>query len=195
MPRKAKNRGLFVSANGKAKSEAVAVLVRAARRARLNYDGFLYVCQQARRKLKLTRPQREQKLPHLLPDAALKRFFQVIQECGDVQHEILLKLLFYTAVRVRELVRIQIDDVESRALPHLHSARQRAKGPLHSVSRQLPARLAKPHEDASREPIFIREHAPRSLHHPPHSTNCSVLSRSGRSDANRSIRICSAIRC
>ena len=126
MPRKAKNGGHFVSANGKAKSEAVAVLVRAARRARLNYDGFLYVCQQARRKLKLTRPQREQKLPHLLPDAALKRFFQIIQECGDVQHEILLKLLFYTAVRVRELVRIQIDDVD---LEHCRIFIQQGKGP------------------------------------------------------------------
>jgi hypothetical protein len=63
MPRRTKNRGHFVSANEKTKSEAVAVLVRAARRARLDYDGFLYVCQQARRKLKLTRPQREHKYP------------------------------------------------------------------------------------------------------------------------------------
>jgi integrase/recombinase XerD len=112
MPRRAQNTGHFVSANQKAKSTAVAIVVRAARRARLDYAGFLYVCQQARRKLKLARPQREHKLPHLLPDAALKRFFQVIQECGDVQHEILLKLLFYTAVRVRELARIHIDDVD-----------------------------------------------------------------------------------
>ena len=56
MPRKTKKTGYFVSANGNAKSDAVAVLVRAARRARLDYDGFLYVCQQARRKLKLARP-------------------------------------------------------------------------------------------------------------------------------------------
>jgi site-specific recombinase XerD len=126
MPRSTKNGGHFVSANGKAKSAAVAVLVRAARRARLNYDGFLYVCQQARRKLKLTRPQRDHKLPHLLPDSALKRFFQIIQECGDVQHEILLKLLFYTAVRVRELVRIRIDDVD---LEHCRIFIQQGKGP------------------------------------------------------------------
>jgi integrase/recombinase XerD len=112
MPRRPQNTGHFVSANQKAKSAAVAIVVRAARRARLDYSGFLYVRQQARRKLKLARPHREHKLPHLLPDAALKRFFQVIQECGDVQHEILLKLLFYTAVRVRELARIHIDDVD-----------------------------------------------------------------------------------
>jgi integrase/recombinase XerD len=126
MPRRTKNRGHFVSANGKAKSEVVAVLVRAARRARLDYDGFLYVCQQARRKLQLTRPHREHKLPHLLPDAALKRFFQIIQDCGDLQHEILLKLLFYTAVRVRELVRMRVEDVD---LEHCRIFIQRGKGP------------------------------------------------------------------
>jgi integrase/recombinase XerD len=126
MPWSTRNGGHFVSANRKAKSAAVAVLVRAARRARLDYDGFLYICQQARRKLKLTRPQREHKLPHLLPDSALKRFFRIIQECGDVQHEILLKLLFYTAVRVRELVRIRIDDVD---LEHCRIFIQQGKGP------------------------------------------------------------------
>lgn len=74
----------------------MAVLVRAARRAHLDYDGFLYVCQKARRKLKLARQAREHKLPHLLPASELKRFLQIIQNCGNVQHEILLKLLFYT---------------------------------------------------------------------------------------------------
>jgi integrase/recombinase XerD len=126
MPRRIKNTGHFVSANRKAKSTAIAVLVRAARRARLDYDGFLYVCQQARRQLPLTRPQRERKLPHLLPDAALKRFFQMVQECGDLQHEILLKLLFYTAVRVRELVRMRVEDVD---LEHCRLFIQQGKGP------------------------------------------------------------------
>ena len=126
MPRKAQNRDHFVTANKNAKSDAVAVIVRAARRARLDYPGFLYACQQARRKLKLMRPKREHKLPHLLPASALKRFFQVIQNCGDVQHEILLKLLFYTAVRVQELVRIRIDDVD---LEQCRIFIQQGKGP------------------------------------------------------------------
>ncbi|MGH9401984.1 MAG: hypothetical protein ACRD2P_07760, partial [Terriglobia bacterium] len=64
---------------------------------RLDYDGFLYVCQQARRKLGLRKPKRERKVPQLLSQSGLKRFFQVIEECGNVQHEIMLKLLFYTA--------------------------------------------------------------------------------------------------
>jgi integrase/recombinase XerD len=56
--------------------------------------------------LGLRRGRKERRLPQLLADADLKRFFRAIQDCGDVQHEILLKLLFYTAVRVSELVQM-----------------------------------------------------------------------------------------
>jgi integrase/recombinase XerD len=102
----------FVSADEKAKSAVVARLVRIARKQRLDYDGFLYICQQARRKLGLRKPKKERRLPQLLSEGDLKRFFQVIQDCGDVQHEIMLKLLFYTAIRVSELVRIRVADVD-----------------------------------------------------------------------------------
>lgn len=102
----------FVSSNRKAKSETVAQFVRIARKERLNYAEFLYVCQQTRRKLGLRKPKRQRKLPHLLTETELKQFFQVIQHCVDIQHEIMLKLLFYTAVRVSELVSIEVADVD-----------------------------------------------------------------------------------
>jgi integrase/recombinase XerD len=105
----------FVSPNEKAKSTVVAQLVRIARKARLGYDDFLYISQQARKKLGLRRGRKERRLPQLLADADLKRFFRAIQDCGDVQHEILLKLLFYTAVRVSELVQIEVGDVDLEA--------------------------------------------------------------------------------
>src|ERR1700736_6325647 len=107
--------GNFVSPNEKAKSAVVAQLVRIARKARLGYDDFLYISQQARKKLGLRRGRKERRLPQLLADADLKRFFRAIQDCGDVQHEILLKLLFYTAVRVCELVQIEVGDVDLEA--------------------------------------------------------------------------------
>ncbi len=105
-------RGNFVSPNEKAKSAVVAQLVRIARKARLGYGDFLYISQQARKKLGLRRGRKERRLPQLLADADLKRFFRAIQDCGNVQHEILLKLLFYTAVRVSELVHIEVSDVD-----------------------------------------------------------------------------------
>ena len=55
----------------------------------------------------------------------LTRFFQVIEECGDLQYEIMLKLLFYTAIRVSELVRIETTDVD---LDHCKIFIDRGKG-------------------------------------------------------------------
>ena len=68
----------------------------------------------AKDKDKEAKPKQERKLPQLLPQADLKRFFRVIQECGDLQHEIMLKLLFFTAVRVSELVGIRAGDVDTQ---------------------------------------------------------------------------------
>jgi integrase/recombinase XerD len=101
-----------VSANEKAKSDLVSRLTRMARKEHLDYDEFIYVCQEARKKLGLKRPRRARKLPQLLSDADLKAFFKVIQACGNLQHEIMLKLLFYTAVRVSELVQIKVSDID-----------------------------------------------------------------------------------
>jgi integrase len=111
-PKRAAKRVNFVSPNEKAKSAVVAQLVRIARKARLGYDDCLYNWQQARKKLGLRRAPKERRLPQLLAEADLKRFFRAIQDCGDVQHEILLKVLFYTAVPVSELVHIELGDIE-----------------------------------------------------------------------------------
>src|SRR5260370_25197517 len=102
----------LVSQNEKAKSAVVAQLVRIERKARLGYDDFLYISQQAREKLGLRRGRKERRLPQLLADADLKRFFRAIQDCGEVQHEILLKLLFFTAVRLTEFAPIEVADAD-----------------------------------------------------------------------------------
>lgn len=99
----------------KAKSELVAQIVRLARKERLSYDEFGYVCQQARKKLGLKKPRQDRKLPQLLTAEELTRFFRAVQGSGNVQHEILLKLLFFTAVRVGELVKVKVDDVDLTA--------------------------------------------------------------------------------
>jgi integrase/recombinase XerD len=50
----------------KAPSAIIAQRVRLARRERLSYDEFSYVCQRARKPLGLTQPPRARKLPQLL---------------------------------------------------------------------------------------------------------------------------------
>ena len=52
-----------------------------------------------------------------------------IQDCGDVQHEILLKLLFYTAVRVSELVHIEVGDSPDTLISMVAAGRGVFMGP------------------------------------------------------------------
>jgi len=107
--------GDFVIPIEKAKSsKAILVeqLVRAARRERLSYDEFQYVCEQARRKLGLRRARKERDLPQLLTEDEFRQFFQTIEKGGNLQHEIMLKILFLTAVRVSELVNIHVTDID-----------------------------------------------------------------------------------
>jgi len=70
------------------------------------------VCQQARKKLGPKKPKRDRTLPHLLTAEDLVRFFRAVRNGGNVQHEIMLKVLFFTAVRVGELVKIGVGDVD-----------------------------------------------------------------------------------
>jgi len=60
--KKVGNQDDFVAPAEKAKSHVVAQIVRIARKERLNYANFLYVCRQARRKLGLRKPKQERKL-------------------------------------------------------------------------------------------------------------------------------------
>jgi len=109
---KAEKPSSFVARKQSAKLDVVKKIVRVARQDRLSYDDFIYVCQQARIKLKLKKQRKEKRLPELLSQTELKKFFKAVQKCGDTQHELMLKLLLYTAVRVSELVNIRVDSVD-----------------------------------------------------------------------------------
>lgn len=108
----AKKSSNFAASKQNAKSEAVKKIVRIARQHRLSYDAFISVCQQARKRLKMEKPKRERKLPELLSGTELKKFFKTVQKCGDTQHELMLKLMLYTALRVSELVGIRVNNVD-----------------------------------------------------------------------------------
>lgn len=69
------------------------------------------ICRAVRKEMQLLRPRRARHLPKLLPDASLKAFYSAVDDSGNLQHQIMLRLLFYTAVRVSELASIAVDDV------------------------------------------------------------------------------------
>jgi site-specific recombinase XerD len=82
------------------------------RQARLDYDQFRHVCEAVRKELGLRRPRRGRQLPKILPEASLRKFYETISRHGNLQHEIMLKLLLFTGVRVSELCHIRMEDVD-----------------------------------------------------------------------------------
>jgi integrase len=103
----------FTSATQKAK--LVGAFARLVRQNRLSYEQFNLICRAVRKEMQLVRPRRSRRLPKLLPDASLKNFYETVDKSGNLQHQILLRLLFYTAVRVSELTGMAVDDVDIEA--------------------------------------------------------------------------------
>ena len=48
----------------------------------------------------------------MLNSDEFRRFYAVVDRAEDIQHVLMLRLLFYTAVRVSELCRIEVGDVD-----------------------------------------------------------------------------------
>jgi len=90
-------------------------VVNLCRRERTDYSHLAQLFKDVRKTLGVRRPVRGRQLPRILPDSSLRAFYDAIQRGGNLQHEIMLKLLFYTAVRVSELTRIQVDDLDLEA--------------------------------------------------------------------------------
>jgi site-specific recombinase XerD len=179
MRKTSQKRHHFVSSNEKAKSKIIARFVQIARKDRLSYDDFLYVCQQARRKLDLRRPKRERKLPQLLAEVDLKRFFRVIQDCGYVEHEIMLKFLFFTAVRVSELVKIKVGEVDLGSCKVFIGQGKGAKDRYILFPSQLSADIEESLAGKSQKPIPVRNKPPWTFYSSADPADRTELSGAG----------------
>jgi integrase len=105
----------FASQNGKAKSakgRIVAQIARIVRKAGLDYAGWRYVAKKVRQVCELRPAKRGKKLPRVLNADEFRRFYQIVDRAEDVQHSLMLRLLFFTAVRVSELCNMQVADVD-----------------------------------------------------------------------------------
>lgn len=102
----------FVSQNEKAKSALVVQIARLVRKAGLDYDGWRYVAKRVREACDLTPAKKGRKLPRVLTAEEFRKFYAVVDRADDVQHALMLRLLFFTAVRVSELCGIAVADVD-----------------------------------------------------------------------------------
>ena len=97
-----------VTQNGKAKSEIVAQIARIVRKHGLDYDDWRYVSKRVRQKCELRPAKRGKKLPRVLTADDFRRFYRAVDQADDVQHSLMLRLLFFTGVRVSELCNIRL---------------------------------------------------------------------------------------
>jgi integrase len=104
-----------VEQNAKAKSNKAAIVARITRIVRrygLNYEDWRYVAKRVRQECDLRPAKKGRKLPRILTADDFRRFYQVVDQANDVQHVLMLRLVFYTAVRVGELCKIEVADVD-----------------------------------------------------------------------------------
>ena len=105
----------FGSQNGKAKSQKakiVAQISRIVRRDGLDYDDWRYVAKKVRQACDLRPGKRAKRLPRVLNADEFRHFYQIVDRAEDVQHALMLRLLFFTMVRVSELCNMLVVDVD-----------------------------------------------------------------------------------
>jgi integrase len=103
------------SQNGSAKcrkGKIVAQVARIVRRAGLDYDGWRYVAKKVRQACGLRPAAKPKRLPRILNADQFRAFYKAVDAAEDVQHALMLRLLFYTGVRVSELCAIEVADVD-----------------------------------------------------------------------------------
>jgi integrase/recombinase XerD len=108
----------FGTQNGKAisiKSQIVRRIARLVRQEGLDYGGWRYVSKKVRLLCRLKPSKKQRKLPQVLTADEFRRFYQAVDRAANAQHALMLRLLFYTGVRVAELCAIEVTDVDLEA--------------------------------------------------------------------------------
>jgi integrase/recombinase XerD len=99
----------------KAKSKKailVARIVRLVRKHGLSYGDWQYVARRVRNRCDLHPAKKSKKLPRVLTADEFRRFYRIVDQADNVQHALMLRLLFYTGVRVSELCNLRVEDVD-----------------------------------------------------------------------------------
>ncbi len=104
--------------NATAKSPKAGLVARIARLVRqegLTYSDWRYVAKRVRKVCELRPEKKGRRLPRVLTTEEFRRFYAVVDRAEDVQHALMLRLLFYTGVRVSELCGMLVADVDLEA--------------------------------------------------------------------------------
>ncbi len=76
-----------------------------------DYEDLRYAYRRVRELLDLKPAKKAEKLPRILSEDDFRKFYREIEKANNLQHELMLKLLFFTGVRNQELENIKVSDV------------------------------------------------------------------------------------
>ena len=108
----AENNAGFVTPIQITKSAAARQIASILRRSRVDYEESKALFKQARELVGLTPERKPKKQPALLTDSELKRFFDSVDRGSNLQYQLMVRLLYFTGVRVSELSNIKRIDVD-----------------------------------------------------------------------------------
>jgi len=117
----------------KKKAKELAKYLRAERP---DYAYLKGVFRALRQELEIEVPKAPLRLPEVPTEEELRRFYQAVWNCRNFADMVLIKTLFYTGVRVSELVAIRLDEVD---VERCHIRTTRGKG---NKDRQVPFPLS-----------------------------------------------------
>ena len=87
-------------------------LAKYLRAERPDYTYMKELFRHLRAELEITVPRQQRKLPYVPSEEEIQRYYEVVWEGQNLQDVVLIKLLLYTGVRVGEVVKIQLTDVD-----------------------------------------------------------------------------------
>ena len=93
----------------KKKAKELAKYLRAERP---DYPYLKSVFREVRDELEILVPRRSTRLPEVPTEEEIRLFYQAVWNCRNFADMVLIKTLFYTGVRVSELVTIRLDEVD-----------------------------------------------------------------------------------
>ena len=128
----------------------------------LGYEDWRYVSRRVRQKCDLRPAAKPKRLPRVLTADQFRQFYKVVDQADDVQHALMLRLLFYTGVRVSELCGIEVADVD---LENCKIFVNQGKGArtVTCCSASLRHGAEDPHRRPSPEPLALPDPAMRAV--------------------------------
>lgn len=79
---------------------------------RVDYSYLKSVFRALREELEVSVPREPQRLPEVPTEEEIRSFYQAVWNCRNFANMVLIKTLFYTGVRVSELVALRLDEVD-----------------------------------------------------------------------------------